>query len=298
MGAHEAAADLYQGWLDQHGTDGGLDDARTAEVFAQLAWIRHVEGDPTAARSFYDQALDAFEQAGRGDPKTATLLGQVAAAIGTRRPDLAAAQRDPPQTDPISLTAVPAVGEPYTIEATFYVTSNGESRVVGTGDRIAVGDTLSLVVDASRDLWVYILNEDERGAAFVMFPAAGFAPTNPLPPGEHVLPGVKDGQRLDWRVSSSGGREHILIIASPAPLADLESELGTAPVPQDAPLFASLRSEAAERLRGIGEFAVRPAGRLPAKSQRLFDRAKALAGKAEQARGLWIRQIDLENPGT
>lgn len=57
---------------------------------------------------------------------------------------------------------------------------------------------------------------------------------------------------------------------------------------------------ASNGLHGIGRLVAepdepaRPAGAPPA---RLFEQAHPLSPRAETVRGVWIRQIDLENPG-
>ena len=104
---------------------------------------------------------------------------------------------------------------------------------------------------------------------------------------------------MNWRVDTAGGREHVLVLLSPAPPAELESEIAAAPHPgsEGSRAYAELAEPTAARLRGIGGLVERPA-RTPAKEPaRLFQRASALADRPEESRGVWIRQIDLENPG-
>ncbi len=86
------------------------------------------------------------------------------------------------------------------------------------GARVAPGDRLSLQVVSSIPTYVFVVNEDDRGDAFLLFPLPGQALSNPLPAGQrHDIPGVLNGERLTWRVTSAGGREHFLIFASPDP---------------------------------------------------------------------------------
>jgi hypothetical protein len=87
------------------------------------------------------------------------------------------------------------------------------------------------------------------------------------------------------------------VVANPAPIPELESELARLPAPEPGrPIrYAKLASPTVERLRGMGGVAeLPPQGPAPDPAA-LFDRIRALAG-GEQVRGTWVRQVVLENP--
>ena len=80
---------------------------------------------------------------------------------------------------------------------------------------MAPGDRLHLEFEASRDLYLYVMEEDDRGEAYVLYPLPGSGATNPLAGGRmHRLPPARDGRAYSWGVSSVGGTEHLLIIAA------------------------------------------------------------------------------------
>jgi hypothetical protein len=156
---------------------------------------------------------------------------------------------------------------------------------------VAPGDRLSLRWQASRPLWVYILNADDRGASYLLFPQPRYTVRNPLPADAAVaLPGRIDGSDFAWTVTSAGGREVFLVVASPEPLPELESGA--------AGLAAPLPAAALGRLRGVGGLAPLPAGQTPpaGAGAAALDRFRALAGRESGVRGVWVREIVLHNP--
>ena len=187
----------------------------------------------------------------------------------------------------------------YTVDAALVrVAQDGTRQRVASGDRVARGDRLSLEIQGSRDLWIYVMDRDERGAAFVLFPLPNLGLENPLPGGtRHRLPGTSGGRERLWQITSSGGREHLLILASAERQIELEAELARLPRPEPGALAAALPAGTTVRLRGIGGIVEgEPAAPLEAPVDRLFDLAESLAGGAETARGAWLRRIELENP--
>jgi hypothetical protein len=192
------------------------------------------------------------------------------------------------------------LGAAYTVEAAFYRDGpRGIERVL-PGGRVAPGDKLFLEIEGSSDLHVYVVNEDERGAAFLLFPLPGYDLQNPLRARtRHVLPGFRDGEMKRWQVTSAGGREHFLIVTSPRPLADFEAEMTALARPRadrEMPAALLLSDGARARLRGVGGIASPSPTQPAAPATRLFEMARSLDGRTETARGVWVRQIDLENP--
>ena len=188
----------------------------------------------------------------------------------------------------------------YSVEASFLRRdASGATRLV-TGDRVRPGDRLSLELHASRPAWVYVLNEDERGERYLLFPQPRFDLQNPLPADRAlVLPGPIDGRENAWTVTSAGGREYFLVVASPEPVAELEADLGRLPAPRPGrPVdYARVGEAAVERLRGVGGVTpLPPETAPPVPRSRAFDRFRALAGRETGITGTWVRQIVLENP--
>lgn len=148
-----------------------------------------------------------------------------------------------------------AASASYEVEATLIDRSAGAFRRLAPGDRVAPGDQLSLEFRATKAMWVYVLNEDERGEKYLLFPQPLFDRGNPIPPNATTtLPGSIGGRENGWTVTSRGGREHFLIVASPEPVEEIESELAQLPAAKPGhPIeYASLSANTVERLRGVG----------------------------------------------
>ena len=230
---------------------------------AWLAYDRGNAGDAAAARSTAASATEAT-----------AIPGSVASA-------------------PTDSTA-----DAYRIEAAFFLEQGGTSLRLAPGARVAPGDRLSLQVTSSVPTYVYVVNEDDHGASFLLFPLPGLQAANPLPVGvRHEIPGVVNGTRVFWQVSSAGGREHFLIFASPQPLSPAFQRVfdGLARPSADAPALAQpLSSDLVSVLRGVGGLTTAPA---PAAGPGLrAEFGSPLRGGEETARGVWVRQLTLENP--
>jgi len=196
--------------------------------------------------------------------------------------------------------APPPAPPTYTVEASFLRRDAGAATRLATGDRVRPGDRLSLELRTSRPAWVYVLNEDERGERYLLFPQPRFDLQNPLPAESAlVLPGPVGGAENAWTVTSAGGREYFLVVASPEPVAELEADLGRLPAPRPGrPVdYARVGEAAVERLRGVGGVAALPQQAAPATPRsRAFDDFRALAGRETGITGTWVRQVVLENP--
>ena len=137
----------------------------------------------------------------------------------------------PVEVAPPPVAAVEAAGE-YQIEAALYVERDGVPVRLRQGTRVAPGDRLSLQVRTSVPAHVYVVNEDEQGEGYLLFPLPGQSVTNPLPAGQmHRLPGAQAGERLSWQVTSAGGREHFIIFANTTPLSSFEQLFAGLPRP-------------------------------------------------------------------
>jgi hypothetical protein len=200
---------------------------------------------------------------------------------------------------PGTFAAAPAgAADSYRIEAAFYLERNHTRVRLEPGARVARGDSLSLQVTSSVPTYVYVVNEDDLGASFLLFPLPGFETANPLPAGQpHEIPGKVNGTRVFWTVSSAGGREHFLIFASPNPLSPVFQRVFDAlPRPSaDAGVPAQpLSSDLVSVLRGVGGLTTAPS---PVAGPGLrAEFGSPLPGGEETARGVWVRQLTLENP--
>ncbi len=187
----------------------------------------------------------------------------------------------------------------YTVEASLHRGTAAGSEILPAGSMVRPGDRLWLDFRASRDLHVYVLAEDELGESYLLFPLPEHDLGNPVPEGgPHRLPPDRRGIRYSWGVSSAGGREHLLIVASPKALTDFEEKLQSLPLPRDgAPAALRIDPAALEALRGIGALVPEDAAAVHTGGTSPFEAARRLAASEEKTRGVWVRQIDLVNPG-
>jgi len=191
--------------------------------------------------------------------------------------------------------APPAPGS-YSITAAFYRPGD-PSRSLLAGDRVTPGDSLGLRIDATTDVHVYVINVDDSRDSYLLFPLPGGL-TNPLPAGRtHELPGRQGKERVYWKVTSAAGREHFLILASPTPVPAFEALVRTLPTPtmgkmvMATPIPDSILGE----VRGVGGLTAD--GKKPVStSGPWFGSAEVLRSGPESVRGMWMRQITLENP--
>jgi serine/threonine protein kinase len=203
----------------------------------------------------------------------------------------------PVDTQSTTATPVVTIGsnaavEPYSIEAAVYRLDRDRSVRLTPADSVKPGDRLFVQLRASVPTYVYIVNEDDDGNHFLLFPLNGFAQANPLPKGgSHRLPGMRGSAEHYWSVSVPGGREHFVIFVSPTPLAEFEQMFAELPrASEDTPvLSARINPNAVNRLRGVGGVV---AGTTPRLDQPLFEQYRTpLPETKETTRGPWVRQF-------
>jgi hypothetical protein len=165
-------------------------------------------------------------------------------------------------------------------------------ELLGAGQSVKMNDEISLSVSTSAPTYLYVVNEDERDEAYLLFPLPGQTLTNPLPANREVrLPA-----RYNWQVSSAGGREHFLVFASRERLSAFEDAFRLLPPPRVGGSGRSQRLPAStlEKFRGVGGLTPTDPGRpTPAlRFRTLF--TQPLSGR-EIVEGLWVRQLTLDN---
>lgn len=178
-------------------------------------------------------------------------------------------------------------------EAVLWRVRDGRRVPMADQGAVAPGDQLHLEFAGSEPLYVYVLDEDSHGETFTLFPVRGSDLANPVPAGEHRLPGAFAGQAFDWVVTSSGGREDVLVVASRRPVAALEASVAAlAPAASGRTVtYAPVADEAIAALRGIGGLAPAP---ISAGDGRLAKLARDLIARGEP--GVWVRRVTLSNP--
>jgi hypothetical protein len=186
----------------------------------------------------------------------------------------------------------------YSIESSLYRTDDTGSELLLSGSTVRPGDKLHLELQSSQHLYVYVLNRDERGESFLLFPLVGYERQNPLPADEMIrLPGSRNGQEVFWQVTSAGAKEYFLILASPEQLMDFEEQIQALkqPTPGHPVVAGPLSDSALKSLRGIGGLVEGITADRPGPSP-VFETAQRLAASSENVHGIWAREIVLKNP--
>ncbi len=187
---------------------------------------------------------------------------------------------------------------PFSAEVALFRKGQVTEERLGPGSRIRPGDQLFLEIQGREPMYVYVMNEDQNGHAYLLFPV-GLDMGNPLPPGSrHRLPGRQDGVDMNWRVSSPGGREEILVVASRKPLPDLERDLAKLPRAEKGREIAYplLGPESRNTLRGVGGLAPDRTPEEKEAAQRVPDVARGFSAGAGNRNGIWVWRIQLQNP--
>jgi len=203
----------------------------------------------------------------------------------------------PPLVTPVAATTSPvdpvveSAVRSYEIEAAFYrVRGNDEERLTSTG-RLRVDDELRLAVQTTVPAYVYVVNEDEKGDAFLLYPLPDAGQMRPLPANQLLRLPPQD----NWRVTSVGDQEHFLVFASIDPLNAFDGVFNKLPSPQRGKSrFVLLPHETIERFRSVGGLTpTQPRPTIETRFRDMF--TKPLEGR-ETTQGMWVRQLTIANP--
>ncbi len=182
--------------------------------------------------------------------------------------------------------------------AALMVERRGRPQALAPGDLVAPGEGLSLKFQAEEPVHVYVLDEDAAGEVYVLFPTPGLELVNPLAPGRlHRLPGPRGGQDLSWQVTSAGGRETVIVIATRQPFEALEQEIAGFPrASLERPVAYGRMSESTlSTLRGIGGIIETESAVGPSSGRRLSEVIRRLRLSPDSVIP-WTWQIELHNP--
>lgn len=282
---------------NRYGTAGEMERALRGEPGS--ARVRPTRGRRVSRRAWLWALGGVATAAAAGGIWMAGLLN------GETRRDL-----PPPVETPSVETAYPhGAQEPrpgeFSVQARFlvYPRDATQRRPLRAGDAVEIGDRVVLEYRSSVPSFLYVVTSDRRGREATLWPARGAEQSNPLPAGEtHTLPGRFGSTFRGWEVTSRGGEERFVLVASTERLPEIEEDLAALPAPaiDRGPQHASLSPRAARRLRGIGGLAEVPEPPPGAGGSRTVDRlvevAAMLPDTAETATGPWMRKFVLRNP--
>ena len=180
----------------------------------------------------------------------------------------------------------------FSIEAAlFRGLPHGGQASLTARDTIGHNDSLFLLFQATRDLYLYVLEWDRSGPLLLLYPDSPGEGQRPL--ARHVthrLPRSTGGLAVDWSRPKTSGGLQLLFIASPTRLAHLETGGQTL----DGRGFPLITENAL--VRSLAESAHVPdgnAGQGPTTAEELFRLTRPLGPGRETARGIWIRKLEM-----
>jgi eukaryotic-like serine/threonine-protein kinase len=187
-------------------------------------------------------------------------------------------------------TPAAAATPSYTVQARMFRTRDGVESQLMAGTELAVGDRVSLRIEASREIYVYVLNVDDTGKSFRLFPLPDHRPDNPLMPSkEHRLPGDVG---VDWSVDSAGGREHFVIMVNPVRVDAVEALVRSIPAAAEGRAAAAITTDGVGVLRSVGGLARdKTVASTGSPALLWFEEASDLTGQQETANGAWMRRL-------
>lgn len=212
--------------------------------------------------------------------------------VGLKHSPLAVVQ---PQPDSPENTIHVLPLPPLEITAALFRGRDGSKETLSPTDTIAPGDQLSMEVQADEAVHLYIVNEDQDGAFFVLFPLPGLDTTNPLSGAKtHRLPGRRNGAVQDWQVTTAGGTETFMVVASREPLEELEAELNRSP----AAAAGRKVGDPVQTLltRGVGGVVAAPTASQAHTGGRVDTLYRQLLQRQESDHNVWVQRFVLANP--
>jgi serine/threonine protein kinase len=179
----------------------------------------------------------------------------------------------------------------YQLDTGLYrINGPGGPEKLGNGSSVAVGDHLSLQLTASKEIFVYIFNEDDKGHAHALYPLKQLNDGNPLSADTvHNLPGARGDSTLGWQVDTAGGVDRIYIVTSPKRMTGFEKLYSQLPPAQLASPQSSLLKP-----RGVGTVS-RASGKLAVSIAPLVQALGELSGDLEQIEGVHYQFIELKH---
>lgn len=183
---------------------------------------------------------------------------------------------------------------PLKVEAQLFRTGDQVEERLQPGSQVAPGDQLFLEIEGTQEMYVYVFDEDEHGEAVRLYPLESLDLENPLAPGvRHRLPGNVDQIPYYWNVTSRGGSETILAIASRKRVQRIEDTFHELTRAGDvAELPARLDS-----LRGIAGLSPGSVGTHDDGEPDVMARIReGLDVRAGNGNGLWLWEVRLSNP--
>ena len=180
----------------------------------------------------------------------------------------------------------------YLVRARLFRTRNGVETPLTAGTGLAGGDQLSMEIESSIAVYAYVINADDAGKSYRLFPLPDVQPDNPLAASKvHRLP----AEDTNWVVTREGGREHFVIVVTPVQSEAFEAVVRTI-TPATANAGHVTRSVIPPSdigvLRSVGGLAkIKTPATASAPALIWYDTAGDLTGQRETASGAWMRRL-------
>lgn len=176
----------------------------------------------------------------------------------------------------------------YVIDAAFFrARDSGDDERLSQESTVIVDDRLHARITTSKPAYVYVVNEDDKGRSFLLFPLRDSKTSNLLPAGRTLR--IPDN--FDWQVDSPGGQEHFIVFASQDPVSALDDAFSRLASPR-----APLPPELPNRLRSAGIVVPTKPTVAPTYNGHFSELFTApLLDRQETAKGLWVRQLTVRS---
>ena len=198
---------------------------------------------------------------------------------------------------PPEATAAAPVPSAYRIKAVLNREQDGMKIPVEPFERLSSSVRLSMDIDISVPLYVYLVRGDQRGNSSLMFPSPDSGTRNPLPAGSHRLPDPDRDGKAFLEAAPGGGRQHLVVIASPtrAMLEEMFASMPRSPIRSPSTSDSKLSSNEPGKLRSLYGIVFPPAvtGGEPYADRWFHD---PLPREEETAQGVWIHEATYEYP--
>ncbi len=99
-----------------------------------------------------------------------------------------------------------------------------QQRLAAEGKSVPAGTPIGLSLELPFPAHVYVASWSTLQGTIALFPSERLASEleNPLPSGQHWLPGTLEGKPMTWPVHAVVGPIHYLVVASREPIASLD----------------------------------------------------------------------------
>jgi serine/threonine-protein kinase len=195
-------------------------------------------------------------------------------------------------------TPATAVDPTYTVKAALYRTRDDVEVPLTSATGLIGGDQLSMRIEASTDVYVYVLNADDAAKSYRLFPLPNRQPDNPLRASKvHRLP----AEDTNWAVTAEGGREHFVIVVTPVRSEAFEAVVRTIPPARaggGSVTRAAIPSDRIGVLRSVGGLVkAKTIAKASEPSLNWYDTAGELTGLRETTSGPWMRKLTVPGAG-